>query len=387
MNILFYTYYRSALDAAGGTEIATARVAHALQQQGINTINCYFEDKTPGASQSPFTASFRLSQRDTAKQLANIINSNDIHAIFNEGDFFFHTTVTRAIKLSGRNIRHFFSLHFLPGSEMLRSTFAALKQTAKTSRLNWTNTLRMALHPLFYARKQWRLRQRYRAVYNDCEKVVLLSQSHVPLYQQFARIEDQDRFIVIPNIIEPPQHATAKQHRVLVLSRMEEQYKRISMVFPIWQQAMSNTQSTNWQLDIVGDGPDLEQYKRICSEMALNNVTFHGWQNPQPFLQQSHILIVTSRSEAFGMTIAEAQANGCVPIAFNSFPTAAELITDGNNGYLIPTFGDTATFAGRLARLMDNDERRCRMSAQAQETSKKFSPAQVSQHWLNLLST
>ena len=56
------------------------------------------------------------------------------------------------------------------------------------------------------------------------------------------------------------------------------------------------------------------------------------------------------------MCIAEAQANGVVPVVFNSFSGAADLIAKPDEGILVPPYDETA-FARQLIGLANDTSR------------------------------
>jgi glycosyltransferase involved in cell wall biosynthesis len=80
-------------------------------------------------------------------------------------------------------------------------------------------------------------------------------------------------------------------------------------------------------------------------------------------LRTSHILCVPSSYEGFGITYLEGMGFGLPAIATTA-GGAAEIITDGQDGYLVPPEGADA-LAGRLAGLQDDRQRLLEMSLAA----------------------
>jgi len=62
------------------------------------------------------------------------------------------------------------------------------------------------------------------------------------------------------------------------------------------------------RMAIVGDGDQLSSLQTLAHQLAIHDrVDFLGWQDcPQHFIQQSHMLILSSKTEGFGLVIAEA---------------------------------------------------------------------------------
>ena len=85
------------------------------------------------------------------------------------------------------------------------------------------------------------------------------------------------------------------------------------------------------------------------------------------------------------MVLVEAAAYGCIPVAFDSYAAAGDIISDGKNGFLIPAF-DCEKYASILSDLMNNGYRRNSMMKASQEISKKFSLEKIGAQWMELFS-
>ena len=80
-------------------------------------------------------------------------------------------------------------------------------------------------------------------------------------------------------------------------------------------------------------------------------------------MSRSHILVLPSIQDGFGMVLAQAMACGC-PIIASKHTGAEDLISEGCEGYIVP-IRDTITLTERLQNLADHPEIRASMSAQA----------------------
>lgn len=133
---------------------------------------------------------------------------------------------------------------------------------------------------------------------------------------------------------------------------MEEDQKRISAAIKIW--SLLEAKYTNWQLVIVGDGPDLNTYKKIAK--SLHHITFVGHSNNvQEYYKKSKVFMMTSIWEGLPMTLIEAMHYGCIPVAFDNFAALHDLIDNEKTGYIIPN-NDINSFVQCLAKLI-SDER------------------------------
>lgn len=87
-------------------------------------------------------------------------------------------------------------------------------------------------------------------------------------------------------------------------------------------------------------------------------------------MSRSHVLVLPSIQDGFGMVLAQAMACGC-PIIASKNTGAQDLIRDGCEGYILPV-RDVNTLTERLQKLADHPEIRVSMGAQALEKIKKI---------------
>lgn len=209
-------------------------------------------------------------------------------------------------------------------------------------------------------------------------------------YQQFGRFNDNKNFSIIPNSLSfgeflPMKEVAVKKHVVLIVSRIEEVHKRLSLALRIWAKVCASPEANGWLLKVVGTGNDMPMYRRMIENEKIPNVIFEGLQNPVPYYKEASIFLMTSRSESWGLTLTEAQQMGVVPIAFDTYASLREIITDGENGVVI-TEGDVDSYVRRMLKLMKNEELRWRMARQAIISTQRFSQERIAEMWWKLLS-
>ena len=78
-----------------------------------------------------------------------------------------------------------------------------------------------------------------------------------------------------------------------------------------------------------------------------------------------------------GLTLTEAQQYGCVPLAFHSFASLTDIITDKVNGFAIPN-DDISLYIKQMKLLMTDEKLRKSMSANAIESSKSIFQSKLS---------
>ena len=248
--------------------------------------------------------------------------------------------------------------------------------------------LRISLFPLFYRKEVKRFLSRWNGVLPRVSRVLLLSKTFAPDFQKLLRIPS-DRICAIPNPlsfleIANPDILQHKEKEVLIVSRMKDLQKRISLALKIWKRVESDKRSENWRLKIIGEGEDLQAYQKLAKKMNLQRVEFLGRQNPQPYYEKASLAMMTSSFEGWGLTLTESQQYGVVPLAFESYASVRDIITDGENGFLIP-YGNLSLYAKRLLELMTNDGKRRSMAKEALASAHRFEIQKIVPQWKTLL--
>lgn len=226
----------------------------------------------------------------------------------------------------------------------------------------------------------------YRHNYSLCEKYVVLSPAFVDALQVHLRMgrDLMQKIVSIPNpisIVPVSKKTLRKEKTLLFVGRMCLTQKRPDLMLHIW--ARIEGKFPGWRLEMLGNGNDFDELKKLAQVLDLHHVKFRGFTDSIPFFEKSPILCMTSSNEGFGLVLIEAAAFGCVPIAFDSFAAVHDIISDGENGVLIPAF-DLDKYAETLARLMSDAPERERIAKNALTVPEKFAPGKIVEQWLAL---
>lgn len=171
-----------------------------------------------------------------------------------------------------------------------------------------------------------------------------------------------------------------KKKQVVFVGRLSAE-KNLSMLLRAWEK--KNACCADWNLVIVGDGPEYERLTRLSKIKHLKNVEFVGRQDPKKYYSDSSIFCMTSIYEGMPLVLIEAMSFGCVPMAFDSFATAKSLIDDEKNGYLVKPF-KIDDYASKLSSLMRNPTKLRNMSTQALRKSQNYSVNNIISQWEHL---
>ncbi len=103
-------------------------------------------------------------------------------------------------------------------------------------------------------------------------------------------------------------------------------------------------------LDIVGDGVERPAIERLARERA-GQVRLHGWLERDAIarlLAQSHVFLLPTRMESFGIAALEAMSAG-LPVLARRDTGVEDFVIDGENGLLGRSDDDLAKALARLA--------------------------------------
>ena len=142
----------------------------------------------------------------------------------------------------------------------------------------------------------------------------------------------------------------------------------------------------DWQWQFVGDGSQFEAVREKVQEYNLTgNVIFVGRTNQiSEEYKKAALYVMTSRTEGFGMVLAEAKAYNLPTIAFDVDFGPREIIEHGKSGYLVEPF-DIEQMAQRICELIENEEKRFEFSCHAKDNLSEFSREKTIDRWKNIL--
>lgn len=126
------------------------------------------------------------------------------------------------------------------------------------------------------------------------------------------------------------------------------------------------------RLVLVGDGEQRDRLAAQVVELGLTGSVEFAGAVPEvwPYLAEADVFALASKSEAFGIAIAEAMAAG-LPVVAPAVGGIPELVRPGVSGELFPP-GDDRALAGHLVRLLTTPELRDRMGQAGREASENL---------------
>ncbi|MFI9720382.1 glycosyltransferase family 4 protein [Streptomyces sp. NPDC052396] len=195
------------------------------------------------------------------------------------------------------------------------------------------------------------------------------------------------KIVCIPNGCPPSEVEPADPTTKLVVAAGRLiPVKRYDLLVSAWAQV--HAAHPDWKLRIYGRGPEGPKLRERIDRLGLTEtITMMGAHSPiETEWAKGSIAAVTSREESFGMTIVEAMNCG-VPVVATDCPHGpGEIISDGQDGLLVPV-GDVDGIAKGLLRLIEDDEQRRTMGAAALVSAQRYSPERIADAYEELIGS
>lgn len=372
MNILFI---ESSIDPSRG---GIARVTYTLSQYfNKQDINCYFAFYCADFNDIPPTDKLKFNENSSFTEfrdrLLEFIKEKKINIIINQDLNFPQYTQFYSFIRESLNIKVITCLHNVP-------------DFYKYWKLGWKFKVYELLYKL---RKGYDSQSKpYRNIYNSVDRFTVLSKSYIPIIKDKYGIKNLSKLIYIPNPlpfdISIYNNLPVKKKQFLIISRLDDHQKNLKSALRIWKQF--ELKNSEYKLIIAGYGKDEKMLLDYANELHIKRMSFIGKTNQAISLyKESQFLIMTSRYEGFPMTLIEAQQNGCIPIAFNSFAAIHDIITNNHNGIIIKN-GKERLFVKEMVDICLNESRQKEMASNAIISVKRFSINTIGEQWIKLLN-
>lgn len=216
-----------------------------------------------------------------------------------------------------------------------------------------------------------------RLVYPRLDAVALLTDADAARY---GFVPEGKRY-VIPNIggFFPPEAAALTEKRMLAVGRLTEQkgFDRLLTVIHTVRGEIPG-----WTVEIFGAGEEKASLEAQIAALNLGDmVRLHEpAENIRREYLRSSVFLLPSRWEGLPMALIEAQSCGLPAVCFDCPEGPADIITDGQTGFLVEN-GDLDAFGRAVCRLAKSPELRREMGEKALRDAARFSPERVAGKW------
>jgi glycosyltransferase involved in cell wall biosynthesis len=174
-----------------------------------------------------------------------------------------------------------------------------------------------------------------------------------------------EKIRVIPNSVEIPDLSRRREVPACVLfvgNLSQHEHKAFDILFEAWARVSSAHPEA--RLTVLGGG-DARPWERFLTEHGCrDSVSFAGFvRDVDGAYAGAAVLVLPSRQEGMSNALLEAQSWG-VPAVVSDIPANRAIVTDGENGLVVPV-NDAEALAAGVVRLLKDGEFRHRLGGEA----------------------
>jgi glycosyltransferase involved in cell wall biosynthesis len=222
------------------------------------------------------------------------------------------------------------------------------------------------------------LKRHYVYQFQKLHATVLLCQHDADSYKAYdSRLKPT--VIYNPLTLVPGRPSDGTSKRFLAVGRFSPMHKGFDLLIKAFR--LFAEKETEWVLDIVGEGPEEDLYRRMIADYHLEQRVFlHPFTNRiQDYYSNAQVYVLSSRWEGFGLVLVEAMAHG-LPVVSSNLPTSREIMGD------FGLYFDNEDIAGLAERLYDATQLDWKKkSAEAFPIASNFNLSEIALQWRAIL--
>ncbi|NDW12745.1 glycosyltransferase family 4 protein [Bacteroides sp. 214] len=182
----------------------------------------------------------------------------------------------------------------------------------------------------------------------------------------------------------PSKKSTTENKQVIAVGRFLWE-KGFDRLIEAWR--LVNDKHPSWILKIYGGG-DKSAYQKQVDRLGIADSCLleDAVSNISDKYIESSIFALSSRFEGFGLVLIEAMACGVPPVSF-SCPTGPRYIINNNNNGILVEDGNIEELAKKICYLIEHDDIRRNMGAQARLDAEKYKIENIAKKWEELFNS
>lgn len=220
-----------------------------------------------------------------------------------------------------------------------------------------------------------------------CSRIVTLTERDKSFWvERYPNIKEKISVIANPSLFENLDHQPSLENRTVLAVGRLDYIKGFDLLLEAWALVCESIDE-RWMLNIVGGGQEEANLKQLTKDLNIESrVIFSGQQkNVDPFYKNASVYCLTSRNEGFPMVLLEAQSYGLPIVAFDCDTGPAEIILNGENGYLCK-LNQISDFSAAILDLISTKDKYENFVKSAFLNSKKFGIETIAARWQDILS-
>ncbi|MEG2668688.1 MAG: glycosyltransferase family 4 protein, partial [Lachnospiraceae bacterium] len=186
-----------------------------------------------------------------------------------------------------------------------------------------------------------------------------------------------------PKIIKEKVLYEIESKRLLTVGRLSEE-KGHMMLLQVAKEVMPK--HPDWQWHIYGDGDERKKIEKKIIEYGLEKQVLLMGNVKEVYKKYKEyaMIVLTSYREGLPLVLLEAKALGLPMVSFDVVTGPREIIDDGRNGYLIPSY-EIETMAQKIDLLMSDRTKRIEFSNETWYHLERFRKEVIYPQWRSLI--
>jgi len=235
-------------------------------------------------------------------------------------------------------------------------------------------------HHFYWIKKNrfWSFLQKI--VYPKLDAVITLNKTEQKLFSEHGC-----NAVVIPNFVARQSRSELNARNLLTVGWLNLR-KGVDMIPLVAQKLFPKY--PGWKWNIIGSATSEIDLKIFQKEPLVNHINIIPpvSRDIDEVYKQTSVYVMTSRFECLPMVLLEAMSFGVPCVAFDCPTGPADIIQNGINGILVEK-ENTEAMANAIIDLIENDEKRKTLGANALESITYFSPENIYKLWEGLFSS
>lgn len=219
--------------------------------------------------------------------------------------------------------------------------------------------------------------------YKKLRGIICINKASVDYYKAL-----NTNTFLIPNIVGEPFDSIktidfeSKENQLIYVGRLDED-KNVKNIID----AISNIDLKDFIFKIIGEGPELENLKKISESKDLQSKIFFVGQLPidqiKEELLNSKIFLFMSKKECLPTVLLESLFCGTTLLSYDCKYGPSDIINN-KNGFLIP-MNDSIQFQEKLDDLIHNNFKLEQLNRGAFEESKSWKKESILEKWMTVI--
>lgn len=198
----------------------------------------------------------------------------------------------------------------------------------------------------------WDQKMQFKYESTKLDTIVVLSKRDQLLFKKELSIESVQ--IYNPLTLKPQGEGSYKHKKFLAVGRLSKLTKGFDVLIEAF--ALFAQENKEWNLDIVGEGPEesllrsLIRLNKLEDRIKIKPFT----TNIQEYYANASVFILSSRWEGFGLVLIEAMAHK-LPVITSDLPIIKEILGNSSN-YLMFKSEDIHDLSSKMIEMIERDD-------------------------------